>query len=352
MALTAGEISLLGFTTLNHYIRKRPEKQIAYALPFYRKMMEKKRNAPGGKEFIVEFVKTKYDSNMQAVKGDTTVTYNKRDNVRHANWAWSGYHVGLQLNEDVLAANGITVTDDQSKAKTASRSEILRLVNVLEDQLNDLFDGYEEDLNHRFLRDGTASADDIVGLDLMVKIDPTTGTVGGIDPAVAGNEYWRNAFKTGSTQANMVEDLEVMHRQIVRYGGKPDLILMGAEALDQFRAATKAEVSRYTILNTSGQAPTLDPSVTGLQFKGIEVLYDPSFEAEDVLNAPAAGSEWAKRCYMISCKHMKWRPIDGHDSIPRNPPRESSNYIHRWAHTTKGALTMDKRNAHGVLVIG
>ncbi len=351
MAFTAGEISALGFTTIDHYLKNRPEEQVAYDLPWLKKLRAKQKSFPGAKEFIVEQVKTGWGSNIQPVKGDTTVTYNKRDNVRQASFSWTGYHVGLQMNEDFLAANGITVTDDQSKAKTASRSEVHRLTNLLKDQMSDMMKGFDEDLDRKLLLDGTASADDIVGLDAFVS--RTAGvTVGGLAPGTF--PWWENLRAVGAnavTSADIFETMEVFKRTILRYRGKVDYIMAGGKAVDLYRTASKAAISREVQLNVSGEAPTLDPSITGLHFDGIPIVYNPSFDALDDLLSPAAADEWSKRIYMLDCSHIKLRPVEGHDGIARNPARESSNYIHRWAHTWKGSKTMNKRNCHAVISI-
>lgn len=349
MAFTAAEIQTLGFVTIDNYLKNKPIEQIAYDKPWLKKLMAKKKPTVAGKQYIVEQVKKGYGSNIQAVKGDTTVTYNKRDNVRQASYGWTGYHAGLQINEDMLASNGIIVTDDQKQAKSATKSEVVQLTNLLKDQMSDLHEGFNEDLDLRLLRDGTASADDIVGLDALVSRTPAVGTVGGID--AAANTYWRNLAKASLASATIIEEMEKTYRDVLRFNGKPDFIMAGGKAIDVFRAGAKAEESRYVVLGAGGEAASLDPSITNLQFHGIPVLYNPSFDQNDDLLTPAAADEWSKRIYMLSCKNICLRPIEGHDGIARNPARESGNYIHRWAHTWKGALTMNKRNAHAVFTI-
>ena len=46
-------------------------------------------------------------------------------------------------------------------------------------------------------RSGSASTTDIPGLDNLVSLTPTVGTVGGIDTSVAANAFWRNRATTG-----------------------------------------------------------------------------------------------------------------------------------------------------------
>ena len=353
MSFTSAELTQLGYVALDHYLRNKPIDEIARERPLLAKLMSKKKSFPGGKQFITEQVRFQYDSNFQWYFGDDTVSYNRKDTVRQTQFPWAGAHDGFSLNEDLLLANGITVTDNAGPS-TNSGAEMLQLTNLFEENIETLRLGFEEMLDYDLHLDGTQDAKAIAGLDLLVSLDPTTGTVGGIDRAT--NEWWRNNAVAGST--DIVEDMEKMWRDCTLNGGRPDFIIAGSAFVDAFRAAAKDEISRYTILKTSGENAQMDPSIeamatsTGLHFQNVPIVWDPTF---DVLDADSAGSSaatpYSDRCYMLNTKHMTLRPAAGHDMVARKPERAAENYIWYWGLTFKGALTMNRSNCHGVISI-
>ena len=353
MSFTSAELTQLGYVALDHYLRNKPIDEIARERPLLAKLMSKKKSFPGGKQFVTEQVRFQYDSNFQWYFGDDTVTYNRKDTVRQTQFPWAGAHDGFSLNEDLLLANGITVTDNAGPS-TNSGAEMLQLTNLFEENIETLRLGFEEMLDYDIHLDGTHDAKAIAGLDLLVALDPTTGTVGGIDRAT--NVWWRNNAVASST--DIIEDMEKMWRDCTLNGGRPDFIIAGSAFVDAFRAAAKDEISRYTILKTSGENAQMDPSIeamatsTGLHFQGVPIVWDPTF---DVLDADSAGSSattpYSNRCYMLNTKHMTLRPAAGHDMVARKPERAAENYIWYWGLTFKGALTMNRSNCHGVISI-
>jgi hypothetical protein len=349
---TSSEITTLGYIALDHYLRNKPIDQIGRERPFLAKLMKGKKVFPGGKSYIVEQVRKSYDSNFQWYFGSEEVTYNQKDTTRQTNFPWSGCHDGFSLNEDVLLANGITLTDN-SGPSTNSGAEMLQLTNLFEENIETLRLGFEEMLDRDLHVEG-ADPNAISGLDHLVALDPTVGTVGGIDRAT--NEWWRNSAVAGST--DIVNDMEGMWRELTMHGGRPDFILAGSAFVDAFRDACKDEIARYTILKTTGQNAEFDPSVnaentsTGLHFQNTPIVWDPTMDSLDAESLGTSGVvPYANRCYMLNTKHLTLRPAAGHDMIARKPERMYNSYQFYWALTFKGALTMNRANAHGVISI-
>ena len=349
-SFTAPELTQLGYIGLDHYLRNKPIDQIAVERPLLAKLMSKKKSFPGGKEYVVEQVRHSYDSNFQWYFGDASVTYNRKDTVRQAKFEWQGAHDGFSLNEDLLFANGITLTDSSGPSKN-SGADMLQLTNLFEENIETLRLGFEEMFDLDMHRDGTQDVDAFGGLDHLIATAPATGVVGGIDRAT--ETWWRNNAVLDVTEANLIETMEAQWRACTRNGGRPDFILAGEVFVDTFRRAAKSEISRYTILATSGQNAEMDPSInaqatsTGLHFQGVPIVWDPSFEVLDTADSPV--QEWTSRCYFINTKHMKLRPAAGHDMIARKPPRTHTEYIFYWGLTWKGALTINRSNCHSVI---
>ena len=163
MSFTSAELTQLGYVALDHYLRNKPIDEIARERPLLAKLMSKKKSFPGGKQFITEQVRFQYDSNFQWYFGDDTVTYNRKDTVRQTQFPWAGAHDGFSLNEDLLLANGITVTDNAGPS-TNSGAEMLQLTNLFEENIETLRLGFEEMLDYDIHLDGTQDAKSIAGI--------------------------------------------------------------------------------------------------------------------------------------------------------------------------------------------
>lgn len=354
MPFSAEEITELGYSSLNYYLRNNPIDQIKQRRPLLRKLMAKKMSFPGGNDSVVEQVRKSYDSNFQWFQGEDAVDYNVKNTLDQVKYPWKGAHDGFKMSEDYLLSNGITVTDSGSPSVN-SRGERLRLTNLFREAVETLRLGFEEQLDYA-LHITAPAAEEIDGLESLIALDPTTGIVGGVDRST--NTWWRNQVATGLVAADIVEGMEAMWRRCIINGGAPDCILVGANFADVYKEAASGLISRYAVQNTSFDTPTeMDASIrqksdgtyTGLHFQGVPLTYDPTFEVIDAATSPT--TPFSDRCYFINTNHLKLRPAEGHDMIARKPPRAYNYYVHRWGLTWKGALTMNRSNCHGVAAI-
>ena len=347
----ADELTQLGYIALDHYLRNKPIDEIARERPLLSKLMAGKKSFPGGKQFISEQVRKSYDSNFQWYWGDEDVSYNRKDTVMQTQFPWAGCHDGFSLNEDILLANGITVTDNAGPSTNAG-ANLLQLTNLFEENIETLRLGFEEQLDMELHRDGSHSSRAIAGLDHLVSMTPEVGRVGGIDRAT--HEWWRNHAAIDVAESDLVNTMEGLWRDCTLNGGRPDFIIAGSAFVDAFRAAAKDEISRYTILKTSGQNAQMDPSIeaqatsTGLHFQQVPIVWDPTFDA---LAVEYGDDSWLNRCYILNMKHITLRPAAGHDMIARKPERMYNNYIWYWGLTFKGSLTMNRANCHAVVAV-
>lgn len=348
MPFSAQDIQDAGKIGLDFYLADKPVDQIALERPLLKALQGKKKSAPGAKQYVVEQLRARYSSNFQWFNGSSIVTYNRRQTVEQANFAWRSCHDGFALDEDRLAQNGIIVTDDRGPTK-ASDSERVMLTNLIEEQAEVLRLGFQEQFSYQLHLDGTQSTDAIAGLDSLVSLAPTSGTVGGIDRSASANAYWRNNVSTGLTTTTstgtILNQMEVQFRQCARNGGRPDLIVAGSTFIDGYR---------QFVLNTFGRmdfGPSNTKRVEGgtsvLTFQGVEVQWSPEFQELDSRYAPA--TLWEKRCYFLNTQTITLRPLQGHDMISRKPPRAYDRYEYYWGLTWRGALTMNRSNANAVL---
>ena len=394
-ALTPAEVVTLGYVSLQNYLKNKPIDQVAQERPLLKALMSKKKTWGGGKENIVEQVRTGYDNNFMWF-GDnlvtpnlsSNVTYNTRDTVRQAFYPWNSAHDGFQFSEDYLLGNGILIGDSQSTSNS-SAAGLVQLTNIFNEAMEVLRLGFEKILDQSLHLDGShdvggGTADPatsvINGLDFLVPLETNVGKVGGIDRATTPtNDYWKSNFDVGNglnatgagpvgyAGAALLAPMTDMWRACQKNGGAPTFLLAGTDFVKSYEiaaiGATGGAMSRYAVQPGSMNAPwNFDPSrevrdmgtFTGLFFQGLPIMWDPTFDdldGEGVAYQTSNGvlTGWTKRCYMLNMNHMFLRPIEGNDMIARKPPRQYNSYNYYWGMTWRGALTSNRMNCHGVI---
>jgi hypothetical protein len=350
MPFNAGEIADAGKITIDLYLKNDPIDQIAVDRPLYKKLNGKKKSAPGAKQYIVEQLRVRYQSNFQWFNGSQVVTYNRRQSIEPAQYAWRSAHDGFALDEDRMIQNGISVSDD-GPGGNATDAEMIQITSLIKEQAEILKLGFQEKFSQAQHLDGTQSVDAITGLDALVSLTPTTGTVGGIDRSLAGNVYWRNYVQTGvtttTTTGNILDYMEIAWRSCIRNGGRPDFIEAGGDFIDGFR---NFMLKTYGVLEFEGVGEKqIEGGTKSLTFHGVEVEWNPEFD--DLQALTGAATSWVKRCYMLNTRHITLRPIQGQDMLSRKPPRAYDKYEWYWGLTWRGAMTMNRSNAHAVLSV-
>jgi len=354
MPFTSEELSIAGKTSLEYYLKNKPVDQIHIEHPWMKRLNKTKKSMPGGKENAVIQLRYRYQNNFQFFNGRKVVTYNNRDSIEQALYPWRSAHDGFSLDEDRLIQNGITVTDN--KTARHSEAESLRLTDLLMEQHEILRLGWEEQMELTMLRDGSQSTDAPMGLDGFVAVDPTTGTVGGIDRSVAANSWWRNFVDLDATTTTTTGTiLDVMHtqwRNCTRNGGRPNYILAGSTFIDGYR---NFMLKTYGRINHMGggeikiEGGTDHQDTAMMTFMGVPIIWCPAFADLDAADSPA--QEWESRCYFLNMNYITLKPIQGQDMISRKPPRPYDRYEHYWGLTWRGALCMSRGNAHALITV-
>lgn len=119
--------------------------------------------------------------------------------------------------------------------------------------------------------DGTESSGKAIGgLALLVADSPSTGTVGGINRATAGNEFWRNkstTLTTALTSDSIRAEMDKMYLSLCRGSDKPDLIVCGNELYSMYEASLMPQ-QRFV------DNKLADAGFQNLKFKGADVVFD------------------------------------------------------------------------------
>ena len=347
MPFTVAQLAAGANTQLESYRRNSPIDQVGTARPFLDFLLSNKKEVVFGNGYWNETLRLGTNSNYQNYFGADQVTYNTRQPIRMAKWAYANFHDGFMFDEDTLKANGIVMTDDKTAVPT--EAEKIQIVNLLETAYYDLKEGVHEQFNIEMLRDGTQSTKAAIGLDGLIDTTPATGTIAGIDASTA--TYWQNNANM-AISTNLLAEMEETWRACMLYGGQPPThIFAGSAFIDAYRAAMLA--ANYTQVNYTGGKggiSAMDGAVSDLYFHGVKIVWDPSFEQMDALLGTIT-YPWTKRAYFINSKTLTLRPYKGAWMVKRKPERLPDRYVHYWGLTSSYALTINKRNANAVLSV-
>ncbi|WP_239503695.1 phage major capsid protein [Stenotrophomonas maltophilia] len=347
MPFTTAQIAQGANYSLESYATNDPIDQINIAHSTLDLFVSNKEVSYFGNGIYNEKLFISNDSNYQNYSGADQVTYNERDPNRFAKFQYYSNHEGFWFDEDRLIAAGITI--DDSGVGVPSSSEKEQLVNLLQSSWTAMKNGLQEGLALETLQNGSQSAKAVPGLDHIVSTTPGTGDiVGGINASTS--TYWRNNASMAIASGGIVAALDAMWDACIRYGGAmPTDIRCGQAFLNAYKAETTTKVDRQIIVNQQG-GTGMDPSITRVFYKGIELIWDPTFELLDS-RLGAITYPWTKRCYLLNRNFIKFRPLKGHWMKKRKPEKLPDRYVTYYAQTNKYGMTAKKRNVHAVLSI-
>ena len=183
--------------------------------------------------------------------------------------------------------------------------------------------------------DGTGSdGKEIGGLALLVADAPETGTVGGINRATAGNEFWRNKALTADaalTSDTILANMDKMYMQLCRGTERPDLIVTGAGLYSVFESA-------LTPMQRFSDSKMADAGFENLKYKNTDVLCDNG-QCPD------------NKMYFLNTNYIYLRPhkdrnmaVIGGERLAIN--QDAMYKIIGWA----GNMTMSNAGLQGVLI--
>lgn len=343
MPFTTEQLASGANASLKTYDKKDPIDQINIQHVTLDWLMAHKEPSTFGNGSYKEPLYVANDSNFQNYFGADQVTYNERDPAVWTDFTYANFHDGFWFDEDRLLAAGITLLDSADSVPTKTEKDAL--LNLLQQSYRALKNGIQENLAYETLRDGSQSTKAVAGLAHLIDPTPATGTVGGIN--AANYAYWRNSANMTFTAANVIAEMEEMYVAVQRYGGKlPTFIPCGRAFYDNYITYAAAAVQRHQAVQGRGGA-TMDPTVDAVNFHGIPLKWDPTFEALDTL---LSTSTQTKTAYFLN-DAVKLRPVKGNWMVDRKPERLPDRYVTYFGKTGKYAMTTNKRNALAVMSI-
>ena len=164
---------------------------------------------------------------------------------------------------------GTVIISDQEEDENRGTAEIFKLVrakvNVLEESIKEKFSEYLY---------GSGAGTDPHGLGNVIPVDPTTGTLGGIDRAT--ETQWRTSaydFNGNLDSSNIEEAFDDILLDLTLKGDKPDVILTGRNIYRTYRTAVRDKVVINLSESNSGKK-MMDLGFAGVKHQAIPMLYD------------------------------------------------------------------------------
>lgn len=235
----------------------------------------------------------------------------------NAGW-YSGYETLPVAAQDVISA---AQYDFKQAACAVTISGLEQLQNAGKEQIIDLLEAriavaestMANLISASLYSDGTGSGGkEITGLNAQVPVDPTTGTVGGIDRATW--TFWRSqtfdATTDGgaaTTAANIQSYWNRLWAQQVRGMDRPDLIVVDDVYWGFYMSSLQA-IQRFT----SSQDAKLG-------FVTIKFM-----DADVVLDGGIGGNCPASTGFFLNTKYLHYRPHSQRNMVPLSPGKRYS----------------------------
>ena len=187
-------------------------------------------------------------STVKSYSGYDSISLTAQTGITAAEYDWKQYAASI-------AISGI------EEAKNNGEQEI---INLLEAKIMQAEESMREGFNRMFYADGSGnSGKDWNGLGNLVE---ASGTVGGINRATTGNEYWRS-YEENTATALTLAQLSTGYNSVSVGNDHPDMVLTTQTLFEKYEALLQPTL-RYT------DTKTADAGFQNLLFKAAPVVYD------------------------------------------------------------------------------
>ena len=235
-------------TTLANY-RDQMTDNIFTARPLTNYLMDKGRirMLDGGTK-IVEPLVYGLNGTVGSYSGYDTISLTAQEGMSAAEYDWKQYDASI-------AISGIEEAKNNGEAA---------IINLLEAKIMQAEESMREGFNQMFFADGTGnSGKDWNGLGNIVE---ASGTVGGINRATSGNEFWQS-YEENTAGALTLADMATAYNSVSVGNDHPDMVLTTQTLFEKYESLLQPQL-RYT------DAKTADAGFQNLLFKSAPVTYD------------------------------------------------------------------------------
>jgi hypothetical protein len=248
MASANSNFDQLLSTTLANY-RSQLTDNVFTARPLTYQLMDKGRirMLNGGTKIVEPLIYGK-NSTVASYSGYDSLALTPQEGISAAEYDWKQYAASI-------AISGI------EEAKNNGEQEI---INLLEAKIMQAEESMRESFNQMFFADGTGnSGKDWNGLGNLVE---TGNTVGGINSATSGNEFWRS-YEENTATALTLAQMSTAYNSVSVGNDHPDTLLTTQTLFEKYEALLQPNL-RYT------DTKTADAGFQNLLFKAAPVMYD------------------------------------------------------------------------------
>jgi hypothetical protein len=188
------------------------------------------------------------NATVGSYSGYDSIALTAQAGITAAEYDWKQYAASI-------AISGI------EEAKNNGEQEV---INLLEAKIMQAEESMREGFNQMFYADGTGnSSKNWNGLGNLVE---ASGTVGGINRATAGNEYWRS-YEENTAAVLSLAQMATAYNSVSVGNDHPDVVLTTQALYEKYEALLQPQL-RYT------DTKTADAGFQNLLFKAAPVMYD------------------------------------------------------------------------------
>lgn len=205
------------------------------------------RMETGGSKLVEQLIYGQ-NSTVKSYTGYESLSIAEQEGITAAEYDWKQYGASI-------AISGI------EEAKNNGEHAI---INLLESKIMQAEESMREGFNQMFFGDGTGnSGKNWNGLGNLVEANVA---VGGIDPAVSGNAYWKS-YEENTAGALTLAQMATAYNTTSVGNDHPDLILTTQTLFEKYESLLQPQL-RYT------DTKTADAGFQNLLFKAAPIMYD------------------------------------------------------------------------------
>jgi hypothetical protein len=311
------------------------------------------------------------DQSLQGWNGRQVLGFQGNEIDLFLEFEFYNLHMGLEFVHTDYLDMGYTVMYNEARTKTfmkkAPPDEVNRLCDLFQEKVETHFDNYKV-LMDRMMH---YSTDPMLppGLDQLISVTPTVGTIGGRDRAA--NPLLQNVGGTVqgidlntldcSGNGDLYRGLTIALRQANIYGrgrsARVDRLFAGSKFIDghaqyRLRTGTSHEGLRVNA-QSAAKMGKQDMAILDTEhyFAGLPIEYNPTLDYIDQIGTPNNGVPFACRCYGIASKAFEVRcppKMDMQVSFPADPPDQRFT---RMSTDSRLAPVVTVPNAHFVVAV-
>jgi hypothetical protein len=247
MAVNANFDALLSTTLANYRDKLTDNVFSARPLTYWLSDKGRIRTESGGTKIVEQLIYGQNDT-VKSYSGYETLSLTPQDGISAAEYEWKQYGASI-------AISGI------EEAKNNGEHAI---INLLEAKIMQAEESLREGFNQMFFADGTGnSGKNWNGLGNLVE---SGNTVGGIDSAAVGNEFWRS-YEENTAGALSLLQMATAYNSVSVGNDHPDVILTTQTLFEKYESLLEPRM-RYT------DTKTADSGFQNLLFKSAPIMYD------------------------------------------------------------------------------